>query len=309
MRPNLSLDALDAMVFGEDSRRRAFWRIARTGQCPDRVHPKRGFSLVERLGTLPGFEETAAIYRSKLWLLLRRQLLSPTELEGLKSQLLKSLELYQADREALGFARNDLIHLPFLREVSPVEFGDGLRRMAPPDSLDWLALLCTLYRLTINDLDLDFAVVLRNLIRDYYMRLFDSLEIGRFGLLGQKELQFLIEMRVLRGDPSAGPPEWAFEQARSHIKIADELAKQSLKRRRKSTKALVRKLPSEQKHLVFSIAIDAALFKWRTALAPIVFQSQDTEFLEQNRANLIAQSLEKIEARTREIFANWISEV
>lgn len=288
------------MVFGEESRRRAFWRIARTGQSPDRVHPKRGFSLVERLGRVTGFERTAEAYRSSLWRLVGRHLLSRVELEALKTELMAAFKLYQADGSALGFAENGVIQYSFLREVLPQEFAAGLRKLAPSTSLDWLALLCTLYRLAIEELDLDFAIELRNLIREYYIRLFKALEIGRFGLLGEKELQFLIEMRVLRGDTSAGPPAWAFEQVHALTERADALAKKAVKGRRKSDGTLMRKLPSQMKHKITEAAIGVALFSWRRVWTPVVPQSQETDFIEHHRADLVAESIARTEARILE---------
>lgn len=248
-RSDLSYDGLDDQVFDEGSRRRAFWRVARTGQSPDRVHRLRGFSLVERLGEKPGFENTAAVFRSQLWQLLRCHPMKREELMAMKAKLLDAFNLRQSNEIESCIASDGSIQHPYLHEASAQELADCLRKLAVPLCLDWLALLCVLYRLAVDDVDLELALELQALIRAHYTQVFQTLEIGRFGIPGEKELQFLIEARVLRGDTYSGSAQWAVETLPRLL----ENDKIKLHSRRDP----LRGLPHNLAHSIFIAALDS----------------------------------------------------
>jgi hypothetical protein len=245
------------------------------------------------MGELPGFETTVAVYRSRLWLLLKPRSATRNELDAMRIELLNVFSLYQADGVDLSLRYHGVVDRPYLHDVSAREFGEGLRALSPPYCLEWLALLCVLYRLALDDLDLSLAVELRELVREYYTQVLQALEIKRFGLHGGKELEFLIEMRVLRGDTSAGPPAWAIEEARSTLSVADWRAEKAVRGRRRTDGKLVRKLPSADLNKVIEIAIGFALDR-SSNRAPVVLQTADTRRLARNRPSLIMERDEKI---------------
>lgn len=285
---DLSYDELDDQVFDEGSRRRAFWRVARTGQRPDRVHRLRGFSLVERLGEKPGFENTASVFRSELWQLLRSRPLKREELLAMKAKLLDAFSLRQSDEIESCVAFDGNVQHPYLRDASALELAECLRKHAVPLCLDWLALLCVLYRLAVDDVDLELAIELQALIREHYIEVFQTLEIGRFGLRGEKELQFLIEARVLRGDTYSGSPQWALETLPPLV--------ESFKKGLGSSDAASRQLPREVMHMIFMAALDSVTHGSQIRRSLLIRHSADAQIVK--RQNM--KPLELMEKAAKE---------
>jgi hypothetical protein len=278
-RPELSYDALDDLVFEEGSRRRAFWRIACTGQSPDRVHPRRGFSLVDRLGKLSGLEETVAVFRSRLWRLLQPRPLSREVLLALKTELLEAFNLYQPEHRAeIRCTSWYVIELSYVAKTSAREMADCLRALAAPLCLDWLALLCVFYRLAVDELDLEAAIELRDLMRDHYTKVLQALDLGRFGLRGAEELRFLIEARVLRGDTHLGSAKWALETVPPLVKGYIERSGEALQ-----------KVPRKIVHELFMLAIDSATPRGRTCGTLLVRPAAENRSAERGRISPAAE--------------------
>lgn len=270
-RSDLSYDGLDGLVFDDGSRRRAFWRVARTGQSPDRIHRLRGFSLVERLGKVPGFEGTVPVYRSELWHLLRCRPMKREELQAMRTRLLAAFKLRRSIEIESCIGSNGSVQHPYQSDASAQELADNLRRLAVPLCLDWLALLCVLYRLAVDDVDLELALELQDLIREQYIELFQTLEIPRFGLDGEKELQFLIEARVLRGDTYSGSPRWAKET------LPQLLGRGSGKR--KSGRDPMCGIPHHLAHSVFMMALDSVTYAGPRRRSLLLRDSPDAQIV------------------------------
>lgn len=113
-------------------------------------------------------------------------------------------------------------------------------------------MLCVYYRLAIDDVDLEAALELRAIIRNYCEKLLRALQIWRVATLGAEELKFLIEARVLRGETGFGNQETAMERGRSAVKsfltfIASDQDRASPELRR------------EQRHLELRVALTSMM--------------------------------------------------
>lgn len=170
--PTKGFDELDHVILKDAVRPRALRRIAREGHSPDRLHPKRGFSLVDRFDSTAPWHGTASVYRSAFWALIGPRLLDREALETLGARVVNSLDVSLPDVRPLFGSRHGQIALPYLRSVSPRVIVDRLHAVAPAQSahdparsLDFLALLAVVFRLAIAEMDLEMAVELRPYLR------------------------------------------------------------------------------------------------------------------------------------------------
>lgn len=193
------------------------------------------------------------------------------ELQAMRTRLLAAFKLRRSIEIESCIGSNGSVQHPYQSDASAQELADNLRRLAVPLCLDWLALLCVLYRLAVDDVDLELALELQDLIREQYIELFQTLEIPRFGLDGEKELQFLIEARVLRGDTYSGSPRWAKET------LPQLLGRGSGKR--KSGRDPMCGIPHHLAHSVFMMALDSVTYAGPRRRSLLLRDSPDAQIV------------------------------
>lgn len=288
--PAMGYDRLDDAVFPKEALRpRALWRVAREGHSPDRCHPRRGFSLVDRFDAKDPWGGTAAIYRSEFWKVVGPRVLTREELETVRQSLLRTLGFYQPDKGA-NLAEGEFPDaFAAFAPVGADDFVEQLSHIAPTHDLDFLALACVLFRLAMADMDLDLAVALRPYIRNYFHDMLDALEMGRFGLDGDVPFAYLVEQRVFRGDVSL-PAEWAFNEARFLAQlVADRMAMRASRP--------PKTLPSQQRHLMKRAAMANVLQRAVPERRPLLRMSPLIEAFEQARPALREAHVRVVEAR------------